>query len=265
MGAASSVNCLPGTWHSKSAVRISANSSKRATIPQEVQIAHFTPSSFPLVPIINGTTSTLMADSWTEIVQHVETDAKGVATSGLTTFYKDFYHRLAVLDTSGQFEAVLTRNIYDPINKMRVKGGILVRMIEFIVSIEDDNAATRYELFVLGKLHSHKGIRPWQYSIFVQTLLLTVSSRLGDGATHRVMNAWVNKLAFIMRSMLPAAIQNQVVGTEICFEEYNADSTPEMVLAGALTPRPGVKPRVDDISAATISMSMLSDTSTTGL
>ena len=51
------------------------------------------------------------------------------------------------------------------------------------------------------------GIRPWMYSAFVQTLLLTISSRLGHRATHDVMEAWVNVFAFVLKRMLPAAIR----------------------------------------------------------
>ena len=54
-----------------------------------------------------------------------------------------------------------------------------------------------------------------QYSVFVQALLLTISARLGTNATSDVMEKWVNMFAFVMKSMLPPAIENQVLETEI--------------------------------------------------
>jgi hypothetical protein len=49
----------------------------------------------------------------------------------------------------------------------------------------------------------------------VQTLLNTISSRLGTHATNTVMEGWVNLFAFVMQSMLPPAINGQVVETEL--------------------------------------------------
>ena len=49
----------------------------------------------------------------------------------------------------------------------------------------------------------------------MQTLLLTIASRLGLDATVDVMEAWVNLFAFILRSMLPVAIKGIVVETEL--------------------------------------------------
>ncbi|CAM9245092.1 unnamed protein product, partial [Ectocarpus fasciculatus] len=166
-----------------------------------LQVAHYTPSSFPLVPVVNKHTNELMEASWALIIQRHETESHGVSRSGITTFYNDFYERLSTLDTSGRFEAVLTRNV-DGLGKLQAKGAILIRIIKFLISIEEDNPSTQYKLYTLGKSHSQKGIRPWQYAIFAQTLLLTVSARLGTSATNEVMEAWVNMLAFVLKSML---------------------------------------------------------------
>lgn len=186
---------------------------QKVNIPMEVKVAHYTPSSFPLIPLINRSTSQVLKESWQRIVQNTLSE-NGNITSGITIFYNEFYERLGILDTSGRFEAVLTRNV-DGISKLEAKGAILIRIVKYIMSIEEDSRDTQYSLYVLGKSHSHKGIRPWQYSIFVQTLLLTISSRLGTGATSDVMEAWVNMFAFVMKSMLPPAIEHQVIETEI--------------------------------------------------
>jgi hypothetical protein len=54
-----------------------------------------------------------------------------------------------------------------------------------------------------------------QYTIFLQCLVLTLSSRLGTAATGDVMEAWVNAFAFVCKTMLPLAIDGQVDNTEI--------------------------------------------------
>jgi hypothetical protein len=42
-------------------------------------------------------------------------DEQGYKTSGITAFYIEFYNRLADVDSSGKFEAVLGKYLYSPI------------------------------------------------------------------------------------------------------------------------------------------------------
>jgi hemoglobin-like flavoprotein len=186
---------------------------KAYKIPLEVQVAHFTPSSFPLLPIINPKSSKLCAQSWKKITENVK-DELGNELSGITVFYNEFYERLEQFDSSGRFDAVLSRHSSGS-NRIAAKGAILIRIINFILKIEEDNKETQLLLFMLGKSHAQKHIRPWQYSIFVQTLLITIASRLGTFASNDVMEAWVNLFAFVLKSMLPQAIKDAVVLTEL--------------------------------------------------
>jgi hemoglobin-like flavoprotein len=132
----------------------------------------------------------------------------------MTAFYNEFYERLQMFDSSGKFDAVLSRHSGGQ-NKIAAKGAIILRIVNFVVRIQGDSKGNAMLLFMLGKSHSKKAIRPWQYSIFVQTLLNTISSRLGREATSDVMEEWVNLFAFVMQGMLPAAIRDQVVETEL--------------------------------------------------
>src|SRR4051794_15895678 len=125
---------------------------------------------------------------------------------GITQFYTEFYARLDTLDSSGKFDAILSAHTSGT-NKIAAKGEILIRIIKFALSIQGDNPAVQLQLYLLGKSHVQKRIRPWQYSIFVEAMIFTISSRLGTEATHEVMEAWVNIFAFILRSMLPQAIK----------------------------------------------------------
>ncbi len=139
----------------------------------------------------------------------------GNTLSGVTLFYTEFYELLDKLDSSGRFDAVLTMHTSGT-NKIAAKGAILMRIIAFVLKLNmDDPVALQFTLHMLGKSHCHKQIRPWQYSVFVTTLLNVISSRLGPHATDEVMSAWVNLFAFVMKTMLPAAIQGLVVETEL--------------------------------------------------
>lgn len=177
-------------------------------------VAHFTPSSFPLIPTVNAQSSLLCTTSWAKIVSRCVQVDRHCTISGMTAFYNEFYERLQMFDSSGKFDAVLSRHSGGQ-NKIAAKGAIILRIVNFVVRIQGDSKANAMLLFMLGKSHSKKAIRPWQYSIFVQTLLNTISSRLGREATSDVMEAWVNLFAFVMQGMLPAAIRDQVVETEL--------------------------------------------------
>jgi hemoglobin-like flavoprotein len=186
----------------------------KLSIPMAVQVAHYTPSFFPLTPVISPQTSQTIVAAWDKIMRNGTVDDFGAETSGITLFYNEFYENLHKVDTSGKFEAVLARHVSGA-NHIAAKGAIIVRIIKYVCTITNDSLETQKKLYMLGKLHNHIGIRPWQYSVFVQVLLLTISSRLGKAATDEVMEAWVNMLAFVLQSMLPPALKDLVVETEL--------------------------------------------------
>eukprot|EP01041_Mallomonas_annulata_P011958 gene11958-25048_t len=188
---------------------------KELDIPMQVAVAHYTPASFPIIPKINKKFSDLCNESWQSILDNCTKLENGeVGTSGLVMFYNDFYERLQQVDTSGKIESVLSQGSSSD-NKVAAKGGVLVRIINYILMIEDDTKATQSMLYMLGVSHAQKRIRPWQYAVLVQTLLLTIAARLDNKATNEVMEAWVNLFAFVMKSMLPPAIEHRIVPTEV--------------------------------------------------
>ena len=178
----------------------------------ELAVAHYMPATFPLVPVVNKSVLVVCKQSWNVLMAQNDPESNLI---GITMFYTEFYELLDKFDSTGRFDAVLTRNTTG-MNKIAAKGAILLRIIQFVLSLDVENGKqTNYSLHMLGKSHSHKQIRPWQYSVFIQTLLNTIALRLGAGATHEVMCAWVNVFAFVMKSMLPPAIKGQVVETEL--------------------------------------------------
>jgi hemoglobin-like flavoprotein len=179
--------------------------------PIAIQVAHYTPASFPLTPVVTKSSLKLCQDSWVKVMAPVEKN--GVSVSGMTLFYTEFYDMLEVFDRMGKFESVLKQHSggNDPI---AAKGAILIRIVHYVLALDPESEKCQYMLFTLGKSHNHKRIRPWQYSVFIQTLLNTMSSRLGVHATHEVMTAWVHLFGFVLRSILPVAIKGLVNETE---------------------------------------------------
>lgn len=138
-------------------------------------------------------------------------NSNGIDTSPITVFYNEFYRRLYMFDSEGVFDAVLTQNSKG--SGIAAKGAIIIRIVKFAVTIED-TPACKESLVALGRAHCKMKIRPWQYSIFVEMLISTISHMLGQAATYDVMNAWVNVFAFMLLHMLPPAIRGLTQGDE---------------------------------------------------
>lgn len=207
-------------------IRIQEKLAKKYSIPLEVQVAHYTPSIFPLVPIINSQINKLCMDSWKLICNNREKTDSGLELTGITLFYNDFYERLALVDENKKIESVLSAHSTG-LNKIAEKGAIIIRIINYALSITKNDEQTQFRLYNLGKAHTKRAIRPYMYSVFIQTLLYTISNQLGLYATHEVMEAWVNVFSFIMKSMLPLAIKDQTLETEICINtktEFSSDN-----------------------------------------
>jgi hemoglobin-like flavoprotein len=178
---------------------VSANVRMTQNERLQVVVSHYTPPNFPLIPLISPEATALCRVSWKDIMEASVVE-HGVTTTGVTLFYNEFYNRLDQVDTAGKFDAVLTRSISKgAMNIMAAKGAILLRIVKFVLEIETDCLEVQKKLTNLGKSHAGKGIRPYQYAIFVSLLVQTISSRLETNATNVVMEAWVNLLGFVTR------------------------------------------------------------------
>jgi hemoglobin-like flavoprotein len=171
---------------------------RQIDIPLQVMVAHFTPLSFPMIPTINKTTSLLCATSWAIIEGQTIRINDHDMISGMAAYYSEFYESLEQFDSTGKFDAVLSRNSKNG-NEISAKGAIILRIVKFVVRLDPESEQNGMILYTLGKSHLQKAIRPWQYSIFVQILLQTIASRSGAAATSEVMEAWVNLFAYVMQ------------------------------------------------------------------
>eukprot|EP01041_Mallomonas_annulata_P001957 gene1957-3797_t len=174
-------------------------------VPVEILVAHFTPSTFPLYPIISKKTTDLCRASWEKIRTADYTDENGTVTSGITMFYNAFYERLEQLDADRNFEAVLMRQIKGK-NKISAKGAVLINLIKSVLRIEQPGKWVEFGLHQLGKMHARMGIHPWQYAIYVETVLMTLAARLENEASYSIMEAWVHLFAYVMKHSMPLAI-----------------------------------------------------------
>ena len=211
-----------GLFHSRVTAEDSWNTQRSQTREFEVGnveacVEHFMPPTFPIIPVITPNTLKLCTESWNEIIREYEqVNELNISTkiSGMTLFYTEFYDLLDRLDPAGTFDAVLSLHCGGQ-NKIAAKGAILIRIVKFALNLDFSNPKqVDYQLFMLGKAHGQKTIRPWMYSVFIQCFLNTIGNRLGSKATSEVMGAWVNLFAYILRKMLPPAIEGKIVETE---------------------------------------------------
>lgn len=215
MGTTSSKVMIADEKHRKKVFQKEIQLQTKLDIPFDVQVAHYTPSTFPIVPVVTSNTIQICKETWKKLISiDVVNHYDQTTMSGMTAFYNDFYDKLAILDNNGKFEAVLSRHANGQ-NKISLKGNIIMRVMEFVLNIDPNDKNTKVELALLGKSHSQKAIRPWQYSVFIQILLATIASQLGTEASNTVMEAWVNLFSYTLQYMLPEAIKGKTLTTEI--------------------------------------------------
>ena len=178
----------------------------------DLQVAHYSPPSFPLTPVVTANTIEICKASWKKILEPVERN--GMSLSGMTVFFTEFYDTLERFDTAGKFETVLKKHTTG-LNGIAAKGALLIRIINFALALDPSSEKTKFIVTSMGRTHNRLKIRPWQYSIFIQILVNTISSRLGNHATNTVMSSWVHLFAYLLHYMLPAAIKGLVVGSEL--------------------------------------------------
>eukprot|EP01039_Chlorochromonas_danica_P009697 gene9697-10724_t len=186
----------------------------RSRLPLSLQVAHFIPATFPLVPEIKPEHLIICKQSWQKIVsQRQRLEEYGTDIHGITLFYNEFYDRLDKVDGKHLFEEVLMKHAVG-YNRIAAKGAILIRIVDFLIKLDGDTALSRGKLRHLGVLHKQKGVRPWQYAVFLEIFVHTLASRLGNEATAEVMEAWVQILAYSLQGLLPTAIDGLVQDSE---------------------------------------------------
>ena len=166
-----------------SIANIHAKMKAKYSVPLPIQVAHYTPTTFPLVPMISPETNQLCKDSWQLIIAKREETESGFELNGITLFYNDFYERLTVMDENKRIEGVLAAHTAG-INQIAEKGAIIIRIINYVLSLKENSEVTQFRLYALGKAHAARKIRPYMYSIFVQTLLYTIAAQLGVYASQ---------------------------------------------------------------------------------
>jgi hemoglobin-like flavoprotein len=175
------------------------------------------PSSFPEVPVITKESNDLCCKMWNKIINMEVITDDGDNISGENAFYNEFYLILDVMDYNGHIDEVLLKNSLGE-DKKTTKLDILMRVVKNIINIKDSSHETQKRLYMLGKMHSEKHIKPYFYSTFARTLIQSVYVLSKDDATEEAMDAWINQIAFVMKYMIVPLVESQIEETALLKE-----------------------------------------------
>jgi hemoglobin-like flavoprotein len=200
--------------------------SNKPQIPLIRQVAHFTPSSFPLIPEVSKDSVAMCRKSWEELLNKSYRNAYGIEVAAITVFYNEFYRRLYMFDSNGAFDSILTKYSSKGGGNIAAKGAIIIRIMKYALTVQNNNEC-KENLLKLGRGHFRMQIRPWQYAIFVEMLINTIASQLGVLASPDIMSSWVHLFAFMLKYMLPSAIEGLTSATETNVAMHNPGTQEE--------------------------------------
>jgi hemoglobin-like flavoprotein len=167
----------------------------KVKIDNEIKIAHYTSCIFPLVPLINDNTYDICNESWKYIINKKIVNNN---LSGISMFYNEFYKRLSLIDTNNKIITLIEKNCKGE-NKITAKGNLIIIIIKFALDKTQHTNAKFKKIKILAKKYN---IDPYVYSIFLETLIYTISDNLEYNATHNIMKEWINLFAYILKEFL---------------------------------------------------------------
>ncbi len=166
---------------------------------RQVKLEHYQPQEFPLIPVISTDTHLLTNESWKKISDREYEDAETQSgkVKGAIFFYNTFFKLL--FDKSTDFRTKFPTVIS--------QASVMSKVIAICLSIEYNKLDLQTtQLKELGLKHRYLVQDPWQFGIYATTIHSALKICLDTDATPQVMTAWLNVLAFILRTMLPVAI-----------------------------------------------------------
>lgn len=201
--------CVKRTIHHKSdneehCIRINTrHREKPMGLAQKV--FHNIPANFPIKPHVTDDITIICTNSWNDIINYVEYDnVTKKEITGKELFHKEFHKFLTDMDYNNVFAQVFENSSMG--NSIKGTSYMSTKLIEFGLSVKN-NADSKMRLMELGVMHKQKQIAPWQYSVYITTLIQTIAHRLEKHENlEEIMNAWVTLFAFMLQHALPTAI-----------------------------------------------------------
>jgi len=197
-------------------------------------VQHFMPASFPLNSILTPYHLKKVKSSWM-LLKSGSCEGFSAGTggrSGLVFFFDEFYLRL--FQRSKKFRAYFGADL-------KKRGEILLRIIQFVTSLDiSDKDKIESQINILGRAHAKRNIRPWMYSVFVETLIETIMYCLGEDGSFEVSLSWTFTFSFTMEILLRHALKGKLLDSEFSTNYFGKDmtETSQHTSSPASTPEP---------------------------
>ncbi|CAM9204782.1 unnamed protein product [Phaeothamnion confervicola] len=172
-------------------------------------VEHYMPPTFPLEAFLDPLMMEKCRVTWGMIMAGTAEGMRAHAhtgRAGIVLFYDEFFFRLFK-------RAKVFLDIFeDPVKR----GEVLMKAFGFMLRLEgDDNETEKRRCFYLGKSHRFKGkVRPWHFSMYIETALETLVFWMGSDADVETGEAWTCLVAYTLRRMLEAYLVDRVLPNE---------------------------------------------------
>ena len=169
------------------------------TIDIQMAISHYMPPRFPMYQVIDQNDVTNFKELW-DFIYHNKSD--GTRTQSLlSSLFDSFYDKL--FERSETFKRFFGGDF-----KLRCK--LLTKQMMFFTTLDlDHNVQKVFD--DLGRMHTKMGISNWQYSLFVEVLLESLATVLGDHAEPVKMRSATRVVSFALYKLLEATLIPEII------------------------------------------------------
>jgi hypothetical protein len=133
--------------------------------------------------------------SWLRIAStsnSLEGNAEGVER-GFAAFCGVFFFYMEELDVDN---VVLIKFQPRPSSFCVDRDALLLRVVNFVLSIPSDNFKVKSKIRALGRAHARVGIVEKHFEMFTKALLKSIANRLGPLCTTETIGAWLDLMSF---------------------------------------------------------------------
>jgi hemoglobin-like flavoprotein len=134
--------------------------------------------------------------SWLKVASN-SADGVGIE-KGFAAFCGVFFFYMDELDVDND---VLIKFQPRPSSFCVDRDALLLRVINFILSIPSDNFKVKSKIRALGRAHARVGIVEKHFEMFTKALLKSVAIRLGPLVTTEIIGAWLDVLSFAVHQL----------------------------------------------------------------
>ena len=165
----------------------------------QMAISHYMPPRFPMYQVIDQNDVSNFKELW-DYIYHNKSESTRTQ-SLLSSLFDTFYDKL--FERSETFKRFFGGDF-----KLRCK--LLTKQMMFFTTLDLDNNVQKV-FDDLGSMHTKMGISNWQYSLFVEVLLESLATVLGEQAEPVKMRSATRVVSFALYKLLEATLIPEII------------------------------------------------------